>query len=486
MLVRTIQEWAAVQPQALAIEQHGDEISYQRFLSLIAAFQAPLLAHGSETPATAVILTQDLADSWIMSLAVRALGWDAIVVQRAEALAALDLRNAGILLANDELRQSLAAAAAPLGENIPVVAIPRRTATDSKPDVPRQRDRFGSQILYTTGTTGRHKKVEMAGALEDARNQYRAASFGVTRDTVAYTNLSPFCGAGFKTPSSVWHSGGTMVFDETLDLLPHLERHGVNCVLVGPNQLRSLVAAGPLPETVRHSFEIVYTSGPLPLDLAQRAAEGLSRDIRVYWGATEIIGRPLRTSFRDLDDLLWLTPEPGRDIAILRDDGSPCDIDEEGTLAIGLAPVDASAYLDDPQATARFFRDGRFVPGDRAVRRSDGRIRLLGREADVIVIRGQKISVHPIEQAVQNYLKAEEVCIFAEMNAAGEEEALVAVRIGRDITRDEMRELVTRHLPFELVRFARLSEFPKSEGAFGKTLRAELRKMLLAARPGQR
>lgn len=486
MLVGRIEKWAEVQPQALAIAQSGEEISYKRFLSLIAAYQAPLLAQDRSGPATAVILSRELVDSWVMSLAARALGWDAVVVQSLDVLPALELRNAGIVLAEEALRKRLAARSAGLAKSLPVVAMPRRADLGEADAAPRHAKHFGSQILYTTGTTGRHKKVLMDGAREEQRNDYRAASFGVSQRSVACTNLPPYCGAGFKTPSSVWHSGGTMVFDLNLDLRPLIERLGVNCVLAGPNQLRSLVAAGPLPEPVRNSFEIVYTSGPLPLDLARRAAECLTRDIRIYWGATEIIGRPLRSSFRDIEDLLWLEPEPGRDIAILREDGTPCAIDEEGTLAIGLAAVDADRYLDDPDATARFFRAGRFVPGDRAVRRADGRIRVLGREADVINIRGSKRSIQPVEHTVQEYLGAEEVCIFAELNAAGEEEVLVAVRIGRDITPHEMRELVARHLPFDLVRFARLSQFPKSEGAFGKTLRAELRRQLLAAKPGQR
>jgi acyl-coenzyme A synthetase/AMP-(fatty) acid ligase len=110
-------------------------------------------------------------------------------------------------------------------------------------------------------------------------------------------------------------------------------------------------------------------------------------------------------------------------------------------------------------------------------------VRLLGRVSDVINIRGSKKSVAPIELAIQSYLKADEVCVFADLNEAGQEEALVAICIGREIRQPEMDHIAKRLLPMGLVRFARLSHFPKSEGAFGKTLRGELRKLLYGTKP---
>jgi len=484
MLVRKLESWARQTPHALAAAQDDTHLTYSQFVALIAGFQASLPEEAGSGASTAVILTRDLLDSWTMSLAVRSLGWDAVVVQNPELLPALELTNAGIVLVEAALHGTVMKAGRRITGTAKVLAMPSRAAHLGETSSPRMSAAFGSQILYTTGTTGRHKKVLMPGEQEDRRNAARALSFGVTQGTVALTNLPPYCGAGFKTPSSVWHAGGAVVFDDGLDLQRNLELHGVTCVLAGPQQLRSLVAARPLPDALRHSFEIVFTSGPLPLDLASRAADLLSRRIRVYYGATEIICQPLGAWFASVDDLIWLQPETGRNIVVLGEGGEACRDGEEGTLAIGLQDIDAHGYLDDPQATSRFFRDGYFVPGDRAMRRADGRIRILGRESDVINLRGQKLSVLPIEQALQAYLAAEEVCIFAEMNERGEEEVLVAVRIARNIRAEEMREMTARFLPFDLVRFARLSHFPKSEGAFGKTLRSELRRLLIAARPG--
>lgn len=430
-----------------------------------------------------LVATNRLLEAWITSLAARSLGLNAIAVHTPSVIPDLSLSNIYCVVADSSSGFSSSSLSDKIPGQCPVIELPMiaelRSDRNLTPDVS---DAVGSQILYTTGTTGSSKKVLMDGRLEERRNQYRAECFNIKPSTVAYTDLPPYSGAGFKTPSAVWHAGGTVVFDRTLDLPTHLHRDGVNSVLAGPNQIRSFLKRGSLPDELKHSFEIVYTSGPFPAELAEAAAEGLTRNINIYFGATEIIGRPLRSRFQRAEDVVWLEPEPRRKIRIIKDTGEDCELNEEGKLAIELADVDASEYLDDAETSKQVFRDGFFVPGDLAVRREDGRVRLLGRVSDVIVIRGSKKSVGPIEFAIQAYLGADEVCVFAELNESGQEEAIVAVRAAKEITQHEMDHIARNLLPIGLVRFARLNQFPKSEGAFGKTLRAALRKLLYASR----
>ncbi|MFO1120889.1 MAG: class I adenylate-forming enzyme family protein [Hyphomicrobiales bacterium] len=484
MAIGQIRRWADCKPDALAVTQGSFRLSYREFLSTIASVQPLLGAIRGRRGNTVVVATSRLLEAWITSLAARSLGLNAIAIQTPSAIPDLNLSDIHCVLADGSSGFSSSSLGDKIPEQCPVIVLPKLAELRSDRNLtPEVSDAVGSQILYTTGTTGSSKKVVMDGQLEERRNQYRAECFNIKPSTVVYTDLPPSCGAGFKTPSAVWHTGGAVVFDRTLDLPSHLRRDGVNSVLAGPNQIRNLLNRGSLPDELKHSFEIVYTSGPFPAELAEATADGLTRNINIYFGATEIIGRPLRSEFRGRDDLIWLKPEPGRKIRIVKDTGEDCDINEEGKLAIELADVDARDYLDDPQTSKQVFRNDFFVPGDLAVKREDGRVRLLGRVADVIVIRGSKKPVGPIEFAIQSYLGAEEVCVFAELHETGQEEAIVAVRTERQITQPEMDYIARNLLPIELVRFARLNQFPRSEGAFGKTLRAELRKLLHATRP---
>ena len=126
---------------------------------------------------------------------------------------------------------------------------------------------------------------------------------------------------------------------------------------------------------------------------------------------------------------------------------------DEGELRIGLLDCDCSSYLDDPEITARIFRDGWFHPGDLAVRRPDGRIRLLGRVADVLNIGGSKFAVGPIQQHVQEVLGVASVCLFGRLDDAGNDELVVAFEAARDPSSDRLERIAAEFRTFTQVRF---------------------------------
>ena len=126
----------------------------------------------------------------------------------------------------------------------------------------------------------------------------------------------------------------------------------------------------------------------------------------------------------------------------------------------------------------RAFRDGFFYPGDLAVRREDGRIRILGRAADVLNVRGRKVAVAPIERALQEGLGVEEVCLFLGMAADGVEELAVAVRSTRSLDEGEVLRRLGPSNIFERVRVVVLPEFPRTQAGSAKTKRTELRRIV--------
>jgi acyl-coenzyme A synthetase/AMP-(fatty) acid ligase len=124
------------------------------------------------------------------------------------------------------------------------------------------------------------------------------------------------------------------------------------------------------------------------------------------------------------------------------------------------------------------FRDGCFYPGDLAVRRADGRIRVLGRTADVLNAGGQKIPAGPIELEIQRMLNVSEVCLFAGLNAQGQEELVIAVEADHTPDRAALEQVGRTFSIFPTVRFAVLAAFPRTEGGMRKTRRPELRRMV--------
>jgi acyl-coenzyme A synthetase/AMP-(fatty) acid ligase len=165
-------------------------------------------------------------------------------------------------------------------------------------------------------------------------------------------------------------------------------------------------------------------------------------------------------------------------VEIVDDDERLCGVGEEGRLRVRLAERDCTEYLDDPEATARFFRNGYFYPGDIAVRREDGRIRILGRVDDVLNVQGNKLAIGPLVDKVQRMLGITSVCLFAGLADDGKEEVVVAIE-GDRLPPKEKLDLLARGFPhFGRVRVELVREFPRTAMGTQKVRRAELRKLV--------
>jgi acyl-CoA synthetase (AMP-forming)/AMP-acid ligase II len=72
-----------------------------------------------------------------------------------------------------------------------------------------------------------------------------------------------------------------------------------------------------------------------------------------------------------------------------------------------------SGYFDDPDATARAFRGGRFHSGDLAVWHPDGNIELRDRGKDIIISGGENISSIEVEQTIAAHPAVLECAVVA-------------------------------------------------------------------------
>jgi acyl-coenzyme A synthetase/AMP-(fatty) acid ligase len=92
-------------------------------------------------------------------------------------------------------------------------------------------------------------------------------------------------------------------------------------------------------------------------------------------------------------------PQPGRRIAILRDDGLEAAADEPGQLAVGADdPGLFLGYWGAPDETAARLRDGWFLTGDLVAAGADGAIRYLGRADDLMNAGGYRVAPGEVER----------------------------------------------------------------------------------------
>jgi acyl-coenzyme A synthetase/AMP-(fatty) acid ligase len=144
--------------------------------------------------------------------------------------------------------------------------------------------------------------------------------------------------------------------------------------------------------------------------------------------------------------------------------------------------IDCMSYLDDEEASVKVFRDGFFCPGDMAVGRADGRVRILGRTLDVLHLREKKVAAAPMELAIQRALMVDEVCLFSGLNDAGIEELVVVIQTDKVLPKSALDRIVRKLPSIEHVRFVLLKELPRTETGTGKVQRFTLRKLVFPER----
>jgi len=493
MITNRIHEWARIQPDKMALICNAIPLSYAQLSRALAAAREFFVARNLPVGGRVIVVSNHFLDAWLMMLGLRAMGMTTMCAQNISIAAALAPRDTCCLvlpereMANRDAR--LDALAAQL--RVPVLAAPSRAWIEDAPgELPAPIEGgppFGGHILFTSGTTGSSHRILKTGAVEEKRNLARAASCDITRTTIYHArNIGPWAGTGFNLPAAVWQVGGGVIMDHRPNAWAHFTEFDFTLVNMTAFQLRSWLNhlrqthdQTGAPEAPR-DIELMIGGGPVTLDVANQARALFARRITANYSSTEC-NRVMRSVFEQPDDLLWLTPIPGRVLEIVDGEGRLLGTGQEGRMRIRLTDIDAHEYMDDPQTSAQFFRDGCFYPGDMAMRREDGRIRILGRGDEVLNLQGRKKPAGPLEYAASRFLGVDTVCLFSALNAAGLDELMVAI---------EASALPAHHLldqfaasedfrAFDRVRFKAVPEFPRTEGGMQKLRRAALRQMVL-------
>lgn len=488
MIITRIYEWAHRNPNRTAIVWNGAAVTYGSFARSIEAARNTLATANLRIGSTAVVILNSLLDGWIAITALRALGLNTVAVNSIGDAQALGLQDVSCIVFDRESLQRSPLKNSPWpdakGVLIPAdfcASIPEGPLPELPPETCPQ----GGHILYTSGTTGSNKKLFLSGESEDFANAKRAGWEGMTPDTVWYiAYLGTWTAIGFKFPLAVWHAGGCVVFDQRKNWAEHFFRQRVTHAMLIPHMVDTLLKSRKnlTPVPARGQWNLTVAGGFLPATTARGALEGLTANLEINYGSTEIFGRIMDTKISTIEDMHWLLPCNGRILEIVDEDGRPCPTGTDGCLRVRLTPQDCDAYLGDPHTTSKFFRDGCFYPGDMAVQREDGRVRILGRSADVLNFRGRKIATAPLEQNLQERLGARSVCLFSGIDENDENEIMIAMESDRPFAQDEMDSLEAELRDYGRVRFASLKEFPTTTTGNRKVNRIALRKLLFPSR----
>ena len=344
-----------------------------------------------------------------------------------------------------------------------------------------QRDAIASRdpsltwlILQSSGTTGSPKFAELSheGAL--ARFARYLPLFHTTADDVFWAaSRLDFVVAKQRTLHALM-AGASVCLPVGMPiagaLVEFLNRTGVTLACGTPSHLHQLIGVGtPMPSL--RVFEA--RSAVIDEKLRQTFRNVVSPNLHIVYATNE--GEALAHADPALQHEVPNTvgrPTGSVELQIVDDRGQPLPPGQTGEIRVR-GPGIVGAYLGNPEATARSFRDGWFHPGDLGYLTPEGALMLQGRKDDMMIFDGMNIYPAEIENALCAHPAVREAAAFPLEHERFQDVPVAAVTLHGEASESTLIEhckalIGIRHPHRVFV----LEEFPRNP--MGKILKREL------------
>lgn len=479
-MLEAILQHARRTPDKPALIHNGTVWSYAGLAQRILHSRRHFAAQGLRPGGRVVLAMRHLAAAWVHGLALRSLGLDTLCIPAGQSLLNLHLdRIEAVATTPGEPSPDVSAQARDRGWRLLLAAGIAQLPDTGLPETPPLTQPEGGHVLMTSGTTGHYKMVLRAAADEALSLPLHAGINGIDAESVVYIGeFLKLTAGGYRWPLITWSTGGTVVFHQG----PHPHRAFQNLPIshafATPSTLLHLLKAPTAELPWCGSLRLLVTGGALPKSLGQLAQSRLTRQLFTVLASTEALTLAI-TPFEPGEGQQWHCIHPSREVQVVDDAGQPLPAGHTGLLRVRLLDG-LRGYLDDPAATARFFRDGFFYPGDLGMLDAEGRLALMGRVTEVINVLGSKLAVAPLEQQLQDRLAATGVCLFSVPTADGQETPQLAIELAAPVSRGQLERVLEETLGNVIpgIRYQLHEHLPRNH--MGKIQRELLRQQALA------
>jgi acetyl-CoA synthetase len=283
-------------------------------------------------------------------------------------------------------------------------------------------------VLYTSGTTGNPKGVEVPVRSLASIHSYMHYSLDLRPDDVFWNVSDPGWGYGlwFGLTGPLLLGHATLLRGKPFEpegVLAAIVEHGVTNLAGAPTAYRALRAAGvPAGFRERARLRVASSAGePLNAELLDWSARELGVPIHDHYGQSEL---GMVTGFAHHPELhhepipgSMGCALPGFRVVVVDENGQELGPGVDGEIAID---VDASplywfrGYYEDPQRTAERFGHGQryYLTADAAQVDEQGLLHFASRADDVITSSGYRIGPFEIESVLMAHAAVAEVAVI--------------------------------------------------------------------------
>ncbi len=297
----------------------------------------------------------------------------------------------------------------------------------------------GSEMLYSSGTTGRPKAVRRPlpadgqGSWAQKVLEYSLAQrYDMTNSSVYLSPAPLYHAAGINYTMAVHRVGAASILMRKFDaeaVLRLIEQHRVTHAQFVPTMFVRMLK---LPDDVREKYDVsslqcvIHAAAPCPVDVKHRMMEWFGPIIHEYYGGTEGFAGTI------IGPEEWLAHpgsvgKPFSPVHVVGEDGRELAVGESGELFFEGGP--AFEYFKDPEKTASVSNDrGWRSLGDMGYVDAGGYMYLTDRSTFMIVSGGVNIYPQEAENLLVMHPKLVDAAVFGVPNDEFGEEVKAVVQ----------------------------------------------------------
>jgi long-chain acyl-CoA synthetase len=336
-------------------------------------------------------------------------------------------------------------------------------------------------LLFTSGTAGAPRAAMLShGNLLANIEQARSVTSRVAPGDVVYGVIPSYHIFGLNVVVGFSLAvGATVVLVQRFDPATALESIRARRVSVIPGAPALWVAFAHFEEAPADSFAGVRLAlsgaAKLPVSVAERIEERFGIRIAEGYGLTE--ASPVVTSSVGMTPVFGSVGRvlDGIDLRIVDDEGGDALVGDAGEIWLR-GPNVFAGYLDDAEATARALSDGWLRTGDIGMCDEHGRLYLVERAKDLVIVSGFNVYPAEVEEVLMAHPAVADAGVIGVPHPhTGEAvKAFVVLEAGASIDEDALVDHCHDHLarykcPAKILF---VDELPRS--ATGKLVRRDL------------